>query len=163
MYAQLFLGLLIWFALGLAVALVFAAVAANQDAEQINPAIPPGAAFVRVSNVTAPGNSLLVRMANFDFGNLSYKDISLYRQVCEGKRFFQIGDKQQQLTIAAGNYYTLTVLGQDEDQQVFLVKDAISGSSTDSQPVAERHASNRSIDHDIDLDDYFDHGRGGVA
>jgi hypothetical protein len=125
MYAQIFVGLLVWFSLGLAVALVFGAVTAQQDAELRDSALPLGAAFVRVVNAAAPGQSITVKLANFDFGKLDYQDISAYRLVCEGRQVFQVCDKKEQLTIAAGNYYTLTVFGQGEDQLISLIQDEV--------------------------------------
>jgi len=76
MYMQIVVGLLIWFALGLAVALAFGAVAAQQDAEPPKPAIPPGAAFFRVEDTTASGKLITVKLANFDFGRLQYTNTS---------------------------------------------------------------------------------------
>ncbi|MEZ5583514.1 MAG: alginate O-acetyltransferase AlgF [Candidatus Competibacteraceae bacterium] len=167
MYTQLFLGLMIWFALGLAVAFAFGAVAAQQDADVCNPSFPPGSAFIRVANATVPGQLISVRLADYDFGELDYADLSLYRQVCEGQQFFQVGNQREQLTIAAGNFYTLTVRGQGEHPQVLLVKDAVSPAESETPAsimTNQTMTPPRAPKLDVDLDDdYLDHVHRGVA
>ncbi|MEZ5583495.1 MAG: alginate O-acetyltransferase AlgF [Candidatus Competibacteraceae bacterium] len=116
----------VWFVIGVAIAQAFGTVAAAQDAELYDPAPPPNAAFVRVVNATAADLSISAQLAGINFGELAYPGVSAYQVVQEGERVFQSGAKNQSLTIKAGNYYTIAVLGQGEAQQIVPIQDSVS-------------------------------------
>ncbi|NJN45145.1 MAG: hypothetical protein HC808_00010 [Candidatus Competibacteraceae bacterium] len=143
------------FALVIGLAHAFGTVAAAQDAELYDPAPPPNAAFVRVVNATAADSSISAQLAGIDFGELPYPGVSAYQVVQEGERVFQTGEKNEPLTIKAGNYYTIAVLGQGDEQHILPIQDSVSTNpakcgvlfyNLSDQPAASLRVPSRNVD-----------------
>ncbi len=103
--------------------LAFFAFASAQDGLYA-PEPPANSAFVRVAHAVINGAPMAAQLGSVSFAELGFGGVSSYQVVAEGSYDFSAAGSSQNLSISAGNFYTVAVIDNGSGAHITLIKDA---------------------------------------
>lgn len=86
-----------------------------QDEGLYAPTPPDNAAFLRVVHIATDEENVSVSVANTNYGELGFAEVTPYRIVLEGKRAVNAGSIEDVFDVESGNFYTAFFVGDSID------------------------------------------------
>lgn len=123
------------FCCALACMSVFAVPALAQDEQLYESAPPPGAAFVRVINLTEGDRPVEVMIGGVLAGSIDRLDASPYRVVEEREMSVAVGEFEGVSSIEPGRFFSIVARGSDNDMMLTTLEDIPNTDRTKAQLV----------------------------